>query len=92
MKKVLLREFDPKTNKESKNEYVVASTKTQNILRDEKQNNGLYVAVLSAEEFYVDREKVIEFAESVSSELGIDIVNNIINALEVGCIIKRLEK
>ena len=92
MKKVVLREFDPKTNKESTKEYVVASTKTQNILRDEKQNSGLYVAVLSAQEFYLDRETALDFATKASEELGVDIVDNIINALEVGCIVKRLEK
>lgn len=92
MKKITLREFNTKTMKETTNDYIVASTKTQNILVDEKTKNGLYVAVLSAQEFYLDRDTANEIAKIASESLGVDISENVINALEIACIVKRLEK
>ena len=92
MQIVKLREYDKNTNKESVNEYIVASTKTKNILVDTKVASGLYVAVLDTKEFYLDREFALELGKQASEKLGLDITNNIINALEVACIVKRLDK
>lgn len=94
MKKVILRVFNPKTSQESKNEYVVASTKSQNNLVEELQDKGNYVALLSAKEFYIDRNKALEFAKNLSSGMENEdqIAKAIIGALEVSCIVKREDK
>lgn len=92
MQIVKLREYNKDTNQETINNYVVASTKTKNILVDNKTQQGLYVAVLDTQEFYVDRDKAIEVATMLADSVGIDIRNNVINALEVACIVKRLDK
>lgn len=92
MKIVNLRTFNPKTNKEEQNEYIVASTKTQNILVEQLQNDGYYVAVLGAKELYLDREKVKSFAKDLCKDFEYDLTEEVLKAFEVACLIKRLEK
>lgn len=92
MKLIKVETTEKKTLKNEVNEYVVASTKTQNILVDELRATGHYVDVLSEKDFYLDRETAVQISKIASEKVGIDISENVIKALEVACIVKRLEK
>lgn len=92
MKLIKVETTEKKTLKNEVNEYVVASTKTQNILVNELKESGHYVDVLKETEFYLDREVAIELGKIASDNVGIDISESVIKALEIACIVKRLEK
>ena len=92
MQKVTLREFNKNNGKETTTDYIVASTKTKNILVRAKEEVGLYVAVLNTEEFYLDRDTAKELGKTASAKLGTDITDAVVKALELACIVKREEE
>ena len=81
--------------------FVVASTKSKNIAYREleEQNTNVYTTSEQVQEFYLDRDIALEKAKELSktikdlSEKEQELfANAIISALEIGCIVKRIEK
>lgn len=91
-------------NEQNKNEtisFVVASTKSKNIVYKDLEDNNTCVFHTSevVEEFYIDREIATEKAKELSatiktltSEEQELLTSAILSALEVGCLVKRQEK
>lgn len=89
--------------KDAKNEvkyidFVVASTKSKNNYYEDLENKDIcvYSRTEKVQELYFDRAKATQFAtelaNTLDSSIAKELTSAIINALEVGCLVKRLEK
>ena len=81
--------------------FVSASTKSKNIVykKLEEKDICIYHTTEKVEEFYIDREVALEKAKELSATIkNLDkeeqelLTSAILGALEVGCLVKRLQE